>query len=206
MFGLLSRKLGMTQIFDEKGELTPVTALLVEDNFVAGIKTEKKDGYASCLLAAFETKANRINKPTLGQFPKGVNPCKRLLEVRDFSKPCEIGQSFNLEEFKDVAYVDVVARSKGKGYQGVIKRHGFGGGRATHGSKFHRANGSTGQAAYPARVFKGTKMAGRMGNRQTTVQNLEVIKIDFERKVMMVKGAVPGARNCEVFVRTAVKG
>ena len=150
-------------------------------------------------------KAARVTKPRLGQFPDGVEPRRALIEFRDFGLDVEIGQTLGVDVFNDVAFVDVIGRSKGKGYQGVMKRHGFGCGRKTHGSKFHRANGSTGMAAWPSKVIKGTKMPGRMGADRTTVLNLRVVRIDAEHQLLLVRGAVPGKTNATVRVRPAIK-
>ena len=150
-------------------------------------------------------KTARVTKPRLGQFPDGVEPRRTLVEFRDFGRDVEIGQSLGVDTFSDVGFVDVIGQSKGKGYQGVMKRHGFGGGRKTHGSKFHRANGSTGMAAWPSKVIKGTKMAGRMGADRTTVLNLRVVRIDEENQLLLVRGAVPGKTNATVRVRPAIK-
>jgi large subunit ribosomal protein L3 len=127
------------------------------------------------------------------------------VEFREFDQECAVGDSLSVDMFTDVSYVDVVGESKGKGYQGVMKRHGFGGGRKTHGSKFHRANGSTGMAAWPSRVIKGTKMPGRMGGARTTVQNLRVVRVDAENQALLVRGAVPGKNNSYVVVSPAKK-
>ena len=205
MLGLIGRKVGMTQVFDEMGELTPVTVIRFDENVVVGTRTEEKDGYTACVLASVEKKANRIKKPVAGQFPKGVTPKKYIREFRNFDGEYAVGGKMGVEIFENMELVDVIGTTKGKGYQGVMKRHGFGGGRKTHGSKFHRANGSTGMAAYPAKVIKGTKMAGRMGADKKTVQNLQVVRVDADRKVLLVKGAIPGTVDSVVIVREATK-
>lgn len=205
MVGLIGRKVGMTQVFDESGELTPVTVISVEPNVVVGTRTLEKDGYNAVILGAEEMKAHRATKPYTGQFKDGVTPKKRLAEIRDCQVECAVGDALGVDLFADHSYVDVIGTSKGKGFQGVIKRHGFHGGRKTHGSKFHRENGSTGQSSFPSRVFKGTKMPGRMGGDRRTSQNLRVVKIDNENHLLLVRGAVPGANDGFVLVRDAKK-
>ncbi len=205
MLGLLGKKIGMTQIFDETGGLVPVTVIEVEPNLVVRRRTVETDGYSAVVLATDRVKESRVSKPVLGQFGDGMEARRHLVEFRDFSVECEPGDELGLEIFEDVAYVDITGTSKGKGYQGVMKRHGFGGGRKTHGSKFHRANGSTGMAATPSRVIKGTKMPGRMGADRTTTLNLQIVKIDRESNTLVVRGAVPGRKNALVRIRPAVK-
>lgn len=205
MLSLIGKKVGMTQVFDETGVLTPVTVVKVEENVVIANKSIEKDGYEAVVLGSVDKKEKHTTKPVAGQFKEGVNPKRKVVEVRDFGKECAVGDSFGVELIEGIEFVDVIGTSKGKGFQGVIKRHNFGGGRKTHGSKFHRANGSTGMAAYPAKVIKGTKMAGRMGGERKTVQNLQVVKIDTERQVLLIKGAVPGTKDSFVIVRKAKK-
>ncbi len=205
MIGLIGKKVGMTQVFDEKGALTPVTVIQVEPNVVVDQRSADRHGYDAVVLGTLEKKSSRVTKPVAGQYREGITPKKHIVEFRDFSKECAVGDSLGLELFSDYRFVDVVGTSKGKGYQGVMKRHNFGGGRATHGSKFHRANGSTGMAAWPSKVIKGTKMPGRMGGERSTVQNLRILGIDTEKNVMLVKGAVPGSRDSIVIVRQAKK-
>ncbi len=205
MIGLIGKKVGMTQVFDEDGVLTPVTVIEFEPNVVVANKNTETDGYEAVVLGAVEERAGRVAKPVAGQFKEGTAPRRHLVEIRDFEKECTVGDLFGVELFDELRYVDVIGTSKGKGYQGVMKRHNFGGGRATHGSKFHRANGSTGMAAYPSKVIKGTKMPGRMGGERKTVLNLQVVKVDQDKKVLLVRGAVPGKRNSIVVVRKAKK-
>lgn len=205
MVGLIGKKIGMTQIFDSTGRLVPVTVIKVEPNLVVGTRTQERDGYEAVVLAAFEQKASRVSKPVLGQYPEGAAPRKALFEFRDFGRNCAVGDELSLELFSEIGWVDVIGTTKGKGFQGVMKRHNFGGGRKTHGSKFHRANGSTGMAAYPSKVIKGTKMAGRMGGERETVLNLQVVKVDQEQQLLLVRGAVPGRTNAVVRIRPAVK-
>ena len=206
MLGLIGKKVGMTQVFDEYGELIPVTVIKVEPNLVVDQRTPEKNGYGAVLLGASDAKASRVTAPVKGQFAKNdLEPKRRLVEMRDFDHECAIGDTLGVELFENSAFVDVIGTSKGKGYQGVMKRHGFGGGRKTHGSKFHRGNGSTGMAAWPSRVIKGTKMAGRMGGERRTAQNLRVVLVDQEQQMMLVNGAVPGARNSYVIVQASKK-
>jgi large subunit ribosomal protein L3 len=144
-------------------------------------------------------------KPYAGQFPENITPKKRIKEFRDFAKECVVGDSLGAELFEGVRYVDVTGISKGKGFQGVMKRWGFHGGRRTHGSKFHREPGSTGQSTYPGRTFKNVKLPGRMGREKTTVLSLRVVKLDVEKQLVVVRGAVPGNNKGTVVVRAAVK-
>lgn len=205
MVGLIGKKLGMTQVFDEAGALTPVTVIKIDENVVVGNRTVEKNGYNACILGSIDKKSKGATKPYAGQFPDGITPKKFLKEMRDFDQDLEIGSTVGLELLQDIAYVDVIGTSKGKGYQGVMKRHGFSGGRKTHGSKFHRGLGSTGMAAWPSKVHKGSKMPGRMGNTRVSAMNLRVVKIDVDKKVLLVKGAVPGVPNGMVLVRNAKK-
>lgn len=204
MIGLLGKKVGMTQIFDDAGHLVPVTVLEVEPNLVVGKRTPERDGYSAVILGAGEQKEKRISKPVRGQYGDS-KPRKTMAEFRDFDHECEVGDELNVSLFSDIRFVDVIGRSKGKGYQGVMKRHNFGGGRKTHGSKFHRANGSTGMAAWPSRVIKGTKMPGRMGSERSTMLNLRVERVDVENNLLLVRGAVPGNGDGVIRIRPAVK-
>jgi large subunit ribosomal protein L3 len=205
MIGLIGKKVGMTQVFDEAGVLTPVTLIKFEPNIVVAERTSEKDGYDAILLGSVDIKEYKVVKPIAGQFKEGIPPKKVLKEIRDFELDCAVGDSYGVELLKEEHYVDIIGTTKGKGYQGVMKRHGFGGGRKTHGSKFHRTGGSTGMAAWPSKVIKGTKMAGRMGYDRKTVQNLRVVKIDEDKQVMLVKGPVPGRNNSVVLVTNAKK-
>ena len=205
MLGLIGRKVGMTQVFDERGVLTPVTVIKIEENVVVGERSKDKNGYSAKLIGAVDRKAKHVTKPYGGQFGDKITPKAVLKEMRDFENDIPVGDSFGVELFKDFSFVDIEGTSKGKGYQGVMKRHGFGGGRSTHGSKFHRGLGGTGMAATPSRTFKGTKMPGRMGGVRTSVQNLRVVKVDEEKQVLMVKGAVPGPNKGVVIVKKAKK-
>lgn len=205
MLGLIGKKLGMTQVFDANGRLTPVTVIKIEDNVVVGHRTVENNGYSSCVLGAFDKKKSQTTKPYAGQFTDVCPPKKTLVEMRDFDKETSVGEVLGVDMFKDVLFVDVVGTSKGKGFQGGMKRHGFSGGRATHGSKFHRDIGGTAMSSTPARTFKGTRMAGRMGADRVTVQNLRVVRVDEEMQVLLVKGAIPGPAQSVVIVQKAKK-
>ncbi|GHV72862.1 50S ribosomal protein L3 [Spirochaetia bacterium] len=205
MLGLMAKKVGMTQIFDDDGNLVPVTVLRIDPNTVVARKTEDKDGYAAVLLGIDDMKQSRVSKPYAGQFSESITPKKRIREFRDFEKEVADGDELGIEVFEGVRYVDVTGVSKGKGMQGVIKRWGFSGGRASHGSKFHREPGGTGQSTYPGRTFKNMKLPGRMGREQVTTLSLKLMKVDTENKLIMVRGAVPGINKGIVVVRAAVK-
>ncbi|MDE5581971.1 MAG: 50S ribosomal protein L3 [Treponemataceae bacterium] len=205
MKGLIGKKLGMTQVFDESGNLTPVTVIQVEPNTVVATRTKENNGYEAVVLGVGELKPNKVTKPYAGQFSEGITPKRTLKEFRDFDGEVKIGDQFGVELFDKTRFLDVTANSKGKGFQGVMKRWGFHGGRKTHGSKFHREPGGTGQCTTPGHTFKNTKLPGRMGNVRVTVQNLRIVKIDPELKVILVRGAVPGTRNSTLIVKSAVK-
>jgi len=205
MLGLLAKKVGMTQVFDEEGNMVPVTVMSVAPNIVIAKKTEEKDRYNAVVIGVGDAKKSRVTKPYAGQFPSDIPPKKRLQELRDFEKETAVGDSLGVETLEGVRYVDVSGVSKGKGFQGVVKRYGFGGGRKTHGSKFHREPGSTGQSTYPARTFKNTKLPGRMGRERVTVLSLRVEKLDAEKQLILVRGSVPGNNGGLVLVRAAVK-
>ncbi len=205
MFGLIGKKIGMSQVFDESGNLVPVTVIEISPNKVVGERTVEKDGYSSVLLGSNPMKKNRLKKPYSGQFPEGIEPYSDLKEFRDFGKDVKVGDTFGVEIFEDLHFVDVQGISKGKGFQGVMKRHGFSGGRKSHGSKFHRTAGSTGMAASPSKVMRGTRMAGRMGGDKKTIQNLRIVRIDRENEILLVKGAIPGRKGGRVLVTGARK-
>jgi large subunit ribosomal protein L3 len=205
MLGLLARKLGMTQVFDEAGNMVPVTVMRVDPNVVIARKTEEKDGYQAVVVGVDDVKKNRITKPYAGQFPENIAPKKNVKELRDFEKEAAVGDSLGVEVLEGIRYVDVSGISKGKGFQGVVKRYGFGGGRKTHGSKFHREPGSTGQNTYPHKTFKNRKLPGHMGSEKVTVMSLRVVKLDTEKQLILVRGSVPGVRKGLVLVRAAVK-
>lgn len=204
--GILGRKIGMTQVFAENGNLIPVTVIEAADNVVLQKKTIEADGYAA-VQVGFETKRDKVsNKPEKGHVAKANTAPKRF--VREFRgeglAAYEVGQEVKVEIFAEGEIVDVTGISKGKGFQGVIKRHGQSKGPMAHGSRYHRRPGSMGPVA-PNRVFKGKKLAGRMGGEQVTVQNLEIIKVDVERNLLLVKGNVPGPRKALLKIKSAVK-
>jgi len=205
MIGLIGKKIGMTQIFDETGRLIPVTVIEFAPNVVVAKKTTEKDGYDAVVVGVNDMKKGKASKPYAGQFPEGVAPTKLLQELRGYEKDVNVGDSLDVESLKALRYVDVTAVSKGKGFQGVMKRWNFAGGRATHGSKFHREPGSTGQSTYPHKTFKNMKLPGRMGGERVTMMNLKVARVDPENKCILIRGAVPGPRSCTVVVRGAVK-
>jgi len=205
MKGLIAKKVGMTQVFDENGNLTPVTVIRVEPNTVIATKTEEKCGYNAVVLGFEDMKAKNVTKPYAKQFPENVTPKRHLKEFRDFEGEVKVGDQIGVELFDKVRFIDVTATSKGKGFQGVMKRWGFHGGRATHGSKFHREAGGTGCCTTPGHTLKNIKMPGHMGCDRVTVQNLKVVKVDPELKVLMVRGAVPGTKDSTLIVKAAVK-
>ena len=205
MLGLIGKKVGMTQIFDAQGKLIPVTVIKVEDNVVIANRTDDKNGYSAAVVATGEIKKSQTTKPYAGQFKDVCEPKKVVMEMRDFDNEVSVGDKLGVDLFKEVTYVDVTGVSKGKGYQGGMKRYGFGGGRKTHGSKFHRDLGGTAMSSTPAHTFKGHKMAGHMGNEQVTVQNLKLVAVDSEMQVIMVKGAIPGPTDSTVVIKKAVK-
>ena len=208
--GLLGMKIGMTQVWDENGKVVPVTVIEVSPNVVTQIRTPEVDGYSAVQIAAGQIDPRKVNQPSAGHFAKaGVTPRRHLTEVRTAdAADYALGQELTLDAtFEAGQKIDVVGTSKGKGFAGVMKRHNFKGVGASHGAhRNHRKAGSIGGAATPGRVFKGHRMAGRMGTDRVTVQNLTVQAIDAEKGLLLVKGAVPGGRGRLVFVRNAVKG
>jgi large subunit ribosomal protein L3 len=209
MEGMLGRKVGMTQIYAEDGRVVPVTVLKAGPCLVVQRKTRATDGYEAVQLGLVEDRPPKHpTKPRLGHFAKaGVAALARLMEFRlSDGEEVKAGDEVKASIFEEKQYVDVVATSKGKGFQGVIKRHGFAGGRATHGSMFHRAPGSIGASAFPSRVFPGMRAAGRMGGERVTVKNLLVVKIDAEQNLIYLRGAVPGPRNAYVAIKRAKRG
>jgi large subunit ribosomal protein L3 len=206
--GVIARKEGMTRIFTEDGRQVPVTVLKIDNCQVTGVMTEEKNGYSAVQLGAGSAKVKRTSKAMRAVYAKNkIEPKKKVAEFRvDAENLAEIGQEVSASHFIAGQKVDVCATSKGKGFQGAMKRHNFGGMRATHGvSVSHRAHGSTGQCQDPGKVFKGKKMAGQMGNKRITTQNLEVAAIDLEDNLVLVKGAVPGPKSGWVFITDAVK-
>ena len=207
--GILGEKLGMTQVFDENNRIVPVTVVKAGPCVVTQLRTQEKDGYTAVQIAYGEIDPRKVTKPVAGHFKSAdVNPRRHLVELRTASvEGYEVGQEISLELFAAGAEVDVVGTTKGKGTAGVMKRHGFKGLGAGHGvQRKHRSPGSIGACATPGRVFKGVRMAGRMGAERVTTQGLTVHAIDAEKGLVLIKGAVPGARGRIVFVRNAVKG
>jgi len=204
MLGLIGTKIGMTQLFSDDGTRVPVSVIQVEPNVVVQQRTEEKNGYNALVLGAVTMKKTRTRKPYAGQFPEGVDPRRYLLEFKDFDKEAKIGDTMGVEVFEGVRFVDVQSTTKGKGFQGVMRRHGFQGGPGAHGSKFHREMGSVGTGAF-RKIIKGSRMPGRMGDAKLTVQNLRLFRVDKERGLLLVRGAVPGRRGGMVVVRTAKK-
>lgn len=206
---LLGRKLGMTQAWDNDGRVVPLTVVQVGTNVVTQVRTEEVDGYTAAQIGFGEIDARRITKPLAGHFEKaGVTPRRHLVEVRTSDADSfELGQELTADVFEVGDSVDVSGNTKGKGFAGVMKRHGFGGGPASHGAhKIHRKPGSIGACATPGRIFKGLRMAGRMGNVRRTVQNLKIFGVDTEKGLLLISGAIPGPKNAIVLVRNSVKG
>ncbi|GAA4706207.1 50S ribosomal protein L3 [Pseudonocardia yuanmonensis] len=207
--GILGRKLGMTQVFDENNRVVPVTVVQAGPNVVTQIRSQEKDGYEAVQLAFGAIDPRKVNKPETGHFAKaGVTPRRFTVELRTTDAATyELGQEITAEAFETGAVVDVVGTTKGKGTAGVMKRHGFGGLGASHGTqRKHRSPGSIGGCATPGRVFKGLRMAGRMGVARQTTQNLKIHRVDAERGLLLIKGAVPGPRGGLVVVKSAAKG
>ena len=206
---LLGRKIGMTKVFTDKGEMVPVSVIKINPGTVLAKKTKETDGYQALQLGFEKIKEKKVNKPMAGYYAKiGIEPKRYIKESRIDDKLLEqynVGDELNASFFTKGEYIDVSGKSKGKGFAGVIKRWNFHGGRKTHGSMFHRAPGAIGAAADPARVFKGTKLPGRMGGIRSTVQNVVVVDIKEEGNIILVRGAVPGAKNGIVQVRKAIK-
>ena len=205
--GIIGKKVGMTQVFGADGVVTPVTVLKAGPCVVVQAKTMQTDGYEAVQLGLVEEKPAKANKATAGHFAKaGVPPTRvrREMRVAPGGEALKAGDQVLASVFKDGERVDVIATSKGHGFQGVVKRHNFAGGRATHGSMFHRAPGSIGASSYPSRVIKGMRAAGHMGSDRVTVRNLRVVKVDAENHLLLVKGAVPGATGAYVTIRKAV--
>jgi large subunit ribosomal protein L3 len=207
MIGILGKKVGMTSVFDAEGNMVPVTVVQAGPIFVTQIKTVANDGYTAVQVGFENIKESRINKPEQGHLKKaGVEFKKHLVEFKvSNAEEFTLGQQINVEMFADVKMVDVTGTSKGKGTAGTVKRWNQKEGPKTHGSKFHRAPGSLGANSTPARVVKGQTMAGRLGNEQVTVQNLELVRVDADRNLLLIKGAIPGPKNSLVTVKSAVK-
>lgn len=206
--GLIGRKRGMTRVFSEDGVSTPVTVIEVEPNRVSQLKTLDTDGYNAIQVTVGERKASRVSKPQAGHFAKAQTAAgRKVAEFRlDDSSELELGAELKVDLFEAGQKIDISGITKGKGFAGVVKRYGFGGGDATHGNSLsHRAPGSIGQCQTPGRVFKGKRMAGHMGDKKRTLQNLSVVRVDAERNLILVKGSVPGATGSDVIIRPAVK-
>jgi large subunit ribosomal protein L3 len=205
--GIIGKKVGMSQVFGADGVVTPVTVLKAGPCVVVQAKTMQVDGYDAVQLGLVEDKPARVNKPTAGLFRKaGVPPTRvrREMRLEAGGAPLAAGEQVLVSVFKDGDVVDVIGTSKGKGFQGFVKRHHFRGGAATHGSMFHRAPGSIGASSYPSRVVKGMRGHGHMGMDRVTVRNLRVVKVDAENNLLLVRGAVPGANGGYVVIRRAV--
>ena len=205
--GIIGKKLGMTQVFDEAGNCLPVTLIEAGPCVVIQKKTVETDGYDTVKLGFDDVSAKKLNKPEKGQFDKAQAPYKRVLREFHLDNAAElnVGDVLTVDQFAAGEFVDITGVSKGKGYAGAIKRHGFHRGPMTHGSKYHRGQGSMGSASDPSKVFKGKKMAGHMGHEQVTVQNLGVVRVVAEDNILAVKGAVPGPTGGFVLIRSSVK-
>lgn len=205
--GILGRKIGMTQLFSENGELVPVTVIQAEPNVVLQLRTEENDGYEAIQIGFADKKESRTNKAEKGHAEKASTSPKRYVrEIRNANvSDYEVGQEISVNVFEAGDKIDVTGTSKGKGFQGSIKRHNQSRGPMSHGSHFHRSSGSMGQAADPARVFKGKKLPGHMGSETVTIQNLEVVSVDAEKNLLLVKGNVPGAKKSYVKITSALK-
>ena len=204
MSGLIGKKIGMTSIYDENGKNLPCTVIEAGPCVVTQLKTNDVDGYSAVQLGFTDKNDKHTIKSEAGHFKKSkANPKQKLIEFQNFEEELNLGDSITVEHFVEGEFVDVSGTSKGKGFQGVVKRHGFAGvGQATHGQHNRlRAPGSIGAASYPARVFKGMKMAGRMGNEKITIQNLKVLKVVAEKNLLVLKGCVPGHKNSFVIIR-----
>lgn len=209
MEGLLGKKMGMTQIFSDDGTAIPVTVIQAGPCLVVQRKDAARDGYDAVQLGLVESELlRRVTRPMNGHFKAaGVTPTRRLNEFSIApEEEWKAGDEVNASLFAVDDYVDVVGTSKGKGFQGVIRRHGFGGGKATHGSMFHRAPGSVGQSSDPSRVFPGTRLPGQQGGKRTTVKNLLVVKVDEEKNLLFVRGAVPGPKNGYLAIKRSKRG
>lgn len=204
---ILATKVGMTQIFNEDGVLTPVTVLQAGPCVVTQVKTMENDGYSAVQVGYADKREKLVNKPMKGQFEKAGVSAKRFVQEFKFDNAEEyaMGQEITAEIFTVGDKIDATATSKGKGFQGAIKRHNQSRGPMTHGSKFHRHAGSNGAASDPSKVFKGKKMPGQMGNKKITIQNLEIVKVDVENNLILVKGAVPGPKKSLVTIKESVK-
>ena len=204
---ILATKVGMTQIFNDEGVLIPVTVLQAGPCVVTQVKTQENDGYEAVQVGFADKREKLVNKPEKGQFDKAGVSCKRYVREFKFENAAEyeLGQEIKADIFAAGDHIDATAISKGKGFQGAIKRHGQSRGPMAHGSKYHRHAGSNGACSDPSKVFKGKKMPGQMGNKQITVQNLEIVRVDAENNLLLVKGAVPGPKQSLVTIKETVK-
>ena len=204
--GIIGHKEGMTRVFSDEGNSTPVTVVSIANNTISQVKTQDSDGYNAIQVSTGAIKASKVTKPQAGHFAKaGIEAGKIVMEFRT-DETFEVGANLDVNMFEAGQKVDVTGRSKGKGFAGVIKRYNFQMQDATHGNSVsHRAPGSIGQCQTPGRVFKGKKMSGHMGDRNVTTQNLEIVRVDAEKGLILIKGAVPGAKNSRVIIKPAVK-
>jgi len=205
--GLIGKKLGMTSIYDEDGVAVPVTVIEAGPCVVVQLKDSDKDGYSAVQLGFEDQKEQRLNKPDLGHFKKAGVDAKRILKEFRLEQAAEVavGDVIDANAFAEVSYVDIIATGKGRGFQGVVKRYDFGGGRASHGGGWVRRPGSIGMCEHPGRVFKGKKMPGHMGSKRVTTQNLKVVQVRPEENLILVKGSVPGANGGIVTIKEALK-
>jgi large subunit ribosomal protein L3 len=207
MDGILGKKLGMTQIYADDGTVIPVTVIQAGPCLVVQRKTVEQDGYEAVQIGLVEERpAKKVGRPLEGHFKKaGIAPTRRVVELTLDAGDADAkpGDSFNVTIFAEKDYVDVIGTSKGKGFQGVMKRHNFAGGRGSHGSMFHRAPGSIGSSAYPSRVYPGMRATGRMGGKRITTKNLQVVKVDPEQNLLYIRGAVPGPKSGYLQIRRA---
>jgi len=205
--GIIGKKVGMTQLFDADGAVHPATVLKAGPCVVAQVKAATSDGYEAVQIGLVEAKPTRENKPSQGHFKKAGVPATRVrreVQLKAGGDPVKPGDQVNVSMFADGERVDVIGTSRGKGFQGVVKRHHFAGGRATHGSMFHRAPGSIGASSYPSRVVKGMRMGGHMGAARVTVRNVKVLRVDAENNLLLIEGSVPGGPNSILVIRKAV--
>lgn len=204
---LLGKKLGMTQLFNKEGSLVPCSVIFIEPNVITGIKNEERDGYKAVQIGSLAKKKKKIPKPQKSFFEKQSLPCcKELIEFKgENNNELQVGSKLGVEVFSDEAFVDIAGVSKGKGYQGVMKLHGFAGGPSSHGSGFHRHAGSTGMRTDPGRCLPGGKRASQMGRDKVTVQNMKVVSVDESKGLLFIQGAIPGAKGSLVQIRKAIK-
>lgn len=201
---IIGRKIGMTQVFSEDGNVVPVTVVEAGPCVVVSKRTLARDGYSAVALGFEDMREKLATRPYRGQFPEGIAPQRVVQEVKmEDSEQYNVGDQVKASIFEAGDLVNVSGVSKGKGFQGVLKRHGFSGGRETHGSNFHRRPGSIGQSATPSKVFKGTKLPGRMGGEKVTIRNLDIVQVDGEKNLLLIRGAVPGSKGAYLTIRKA---